>query len=116
MKIRNGFVSNSSSSSFIIGFKKSYATGHTCPTCGNPANIFKIIESVAGHSCETEIIAKGFNTIVSRYDCDNIWDNGKHQKEVIEKLTKFLENKNPDEYEIMLLSIDNNDNFFVRVN
>ena len=109
MKIRQGFVSNSSSSSFIIGFKKSYSSGHNCPTCGNPTNIFKIIKSVAERSCETEIDAQGFDEIVNRYN--NAWDEGKEKEEVKDKLTKFLADKNPAEYELMLLSIDNNDEF-----
>lgn len=48
MKIRNGFVSNSSSSSFVIAIKNENKEG-CCPTCKRPYTSYLAdkIESVA---------------------------------------------------------------------
>ncbi len=57
MKIRNGFVSNSSSSSFIISVKK---TSEPCPACGRKdIDILDLIEKISGIDDETNIRAKG---------------------------------------------------------
>lgn len=60
MKVRNGFVSNSSSSSFVVAFKKA---NNTCPHCGrSDPNLLDIIEALGDQeslSERTKINCKG---------------------------------------------------------
>ena len=60
MKTRNGFVSNSSSSSFIIAFKDNIP----CPHCGRrDPNILNAIESSNDYSNDNNVGAKGEGVI-----------------------------------------------------
>lgn len=73
MKIRNGFVSNSSSSSFIIAVKET----NKCPTCGRSDIGFLNRIPKDGEYEETHIRAMGSETIAKQYA--DIWG---HSEEV----------------------------------
>ena len=65
MKIRNGFVSNSSSSSFVVAFKKN----DVCPHCGrSDPNILKAIEDKAQYGGETELDGVGIDAVLEHAD------------------------------------------------
>jgi|ETNvirnome_2_300_1030623.scaffolds.fasta_scaffold02258_5 hypothetical protein len=65
MKIRNGFVSNSSSSSFVVAIKKNDA----CPHCGrSDPNILKAIERKACYGGETELEGVGIDAVLEYSD------------------------------------------------
>jgi hypothetical protein len=83
MKIRSGFVSNSSSSSFIIAINDKMCT---CPTCGRrDKNIFDIIErNSSGYYDETRVKAVGAKEVID-YITDN-WYDSERNKELIEKI------------------------------
>ena len=69
MKIRSGFVSNSSSSSFILGIKKD-AKNIECPCCHRKGlNIIEYIEKIERHysSDETEIIYDSRESLLRKY-------------------------------------------------
>jgi hypothetical protein len=61
MKIRNGFVSNSSSSSFVIAVR----VGDACTHCGRyDINILDIMASVRTHD-ESELLARGLDATIA---------------------------------------------------
>ncbi len=70
MKSRNGFVSNSSSSSFIVCYNPSE---EVCPSCGG--RIFPLKESIEiiernGYTCETVVCETEFDDIIDRIPDD----------------------------------------------
>lgn len=106
MKIRNGFVSNSSSSSFVISYKKL----EPCPHCGrSDVDVVELIRNSEDYDSNVEAV--GFRSVVEEVnhwtewmDCDNIFkeldslNDGKHEFAVLsisyhnETLTELLEN------------------------
>jgi len=73
MKIRNGFVSNSSSSSYVIAYRQS----EPCPHCGrNDIDIMSIIEqSEDNGDGETSVAAVGYDAVMEHlkdwFDADD---------------------------------------------
>jgi hypothetical protein len=71
MKIRNGFVSNSSSASFVVAVK-SYTP---CPTCGRRDDSFlDLIEKIGRNAdCEqTELTARGSDAVWKRWESNEM--------------------------------------------
>ncbi len=59
MKIRNGFVSNSSSSSFLVAVKKT----DKCPTCGqSPLDVYELLGT--GGCDESRVSSRGKKAIL----------------------------------------------------
>ena len=62
MKLRNGFVSNSSSTSFLIALKKI----DECPHCGrSDLNLLQLIENSASDDCDTSVLKSSKEEILS---------------------------------------------------
>ena len=67
MKQRNGFVSNSSSSSFVIAIKKS--ANEPCPHCGrSDPNILGVIENQERQDEDTFIVGTGIGDALAFAD------------------------------------------------
>ena len=98
MKNRKGFVSNSSSSSFILAIKKDASK---CEHCGREDIDFLQLVRDAGESdYESSINEVGAEGVI--YDIKNDWCDDDDKKFVIDK----IEDKNRDKtYQIVSISI-----------
>lgn len=100
MKIRNGFVSNSSSSSFIVAYKK-----EVCPCCGrsNADIVNMIMSDERSYDCDTDII-KG-KTNVHDHITKGVLDSD-YNREFIIKYTEKLKNIDENIYEVISFDLD----------
>lgn len=107
MKTRNGFVSNSSSTSFVVAFKKRYKEVDECSLCGNRC---------VDVSDFTRYLDKGGIdwSEETKMDADDTKDTIKHVKEYCsEKYSKPLLEKideyNNEEWDVMAFRISYHD-------
>lgn len=109
MKIRNGFVSNSSSSSFIIDIKDT----SPCPTCGRKGITLETIREMVDKDYDGSIYAVGVEDVLAHVKRSWYFEEDEDRdKEVIEKIKAA---SNPiclsisyhNEYLIDLLNDDN---------
>ena len=99
MKIRNGFVSNSSSSSFIIALKKE--KNEVCPTCGRKdENFFDRISQ--SDNDDNHVLSRGKDNILNNFS--NVNDK-ETTKEIKKKISKY----NETEYDFGYISISYHD-------
>jgi len=106
MKIRNGFVSNSSSSSFIIAIDKN--KNAPCPHCGRKdIDILELLER-DNYNDDNEVIATGYEEIMEQEDG---WCFDNDKKNIEEKLQKYRNKK----YEIARISISIHDNSMIDI-
>ena len=100
MKIRNGFVSNSSTSSFIIAFKDS----EVCPHCGRKdPNILAAIEQSYGND-DNRVDSQGeavLEYVKSNYAFES--------PEILEKLNKQIKQHIDEKYTVACISISYHD-------
>lgn len=95
MKVRNGFVSNSSSASFIVAVKQ----GTPCPTCKRTdVDFLDLVEQIGAHADyeDTELKARGIEDIWKRWKDDILeycGDDERKEYEVLLQLMKDAESK-----------------------
>ena len=85
MKLRNGFVSNSSSASFIVAVKQ----GEKCPHCGRTdVDFLDLVEAMGSKadSEDTELKARGSEQIWGRLTKDVLQYCGEEEKKKFEKI------------------------------
>jgi hypothetical protein len=97
MKIRNGFVSNSSSSSFIIRIK---GAGSKCVHCGRgDVPFLELLGSSKGGDSENTLMASGKGAIIEYLTFD--WCKSAEGMKTIKKLMKDI----PSE-ELYMISLE----------
>ena len=102
MKTRNGFVSNSSSASFVIAFEDR----DKCPTCGHsPMNLITLLDmSYCDYNSEsTEIKSRNYEETLKSIRDGDIYVNEEEQEALIEKINQFQ--KEYQNWEIIACSI-----------
>ena len=103
MKIRNGFVSNSSSSSFVIAYKKADKT--PCKTCGR-SDIDDFVELVrkSENDGDSNVNAEGLEEVLKSLEEQLEWTSDERKgriKDVMKKLKKLVK----EGYEVADVSI-----------
>ena len=103
MKIRNGFVSNSSSSSFLIAIKKE--KNNPCPCCGRKDFSFDFLDLIRNsRDDETEVKANG------KYIKDKIGEHiGQFETDILNSIEKHEKSDDCNKYELALLDISYSD-------
>jgi hypothetical protein len=94
MKIRNGFVSNSSSSSFIISVHKTNECSHCKRSDSNFLDFIKKIEDPNG--CDrTKMYARGAEEVIKwvKHDTGYIYNNPEDNKEFDEVFKKIIKSE-----------------------
>ena len=127
MKIRNGFVSNSSSTSFVIAFKNEEPK--KCPTCGRTDPYTNNIIYEIENSCNTDTMVEHYTTDEIISDLENNIENnkeylGKYPESdylrddinEMEQLITKIEEKESEGYEVMRVSISNHSNILNTLN
>jgi uncharacterized Zn finger protein (UPF0148 family) len=91
MKTRNGFVSNSSSSSFIIAYKKADKT--PCPTCGryDVDDFVELVRKSEGDG-DSSVNAEDLKEVLERLEESLEWTSDERKGEIrkVEKEVKKL--------------------------
>jgi hypothetical protein len=102
MKIRTGFVSNSSSSSFLL-----YITPtKTCKHCGRKdPDILELIEKHRSYN-ETEIMARGKSDVLEYF---NHPDRQKYESEFYQSFIELSKKVSDSKGELAYVSVNNND-------
>jgi len=104
MKNRNGFVSNSSSSSFVIAIKKD---GETCPRCGrSDPDILDAINQREKYSDETCVDGMGIDAVLEYADELDECDCPLAAKQIREEVAKH---EHDDKWEFAIISISYHD-------
>ena len=106
MKTRNGFVSNSSSSSFIIALKKNNAP---CPHCGRKdPDFLDMVENSSIYNEDDNRIDTRETEETLKYIEDNEkgWVEAEEYKKIEDGLSKYKNNK---EWNIINITLSNHD-------
>jgi len=102
MKQRNGFVSNSSSSSFVIAIKKD---GEACPHCGrSDPSILDAINQQENYSDETCVDGMGIDAVLEFADQLSEYGENTETERIKKEVAKY-----DDEWELAIISISYHD-------
>ena len=101
MKVRNGFVSNSSSSSFIIAFKDN---AKPCPTCGKIDSNIAAIRIVASSDDEGGFKDLTLEQVVRQLEEEMCWSTDAKENKEFQKEEKKVTKMSQDGYQFAEVS------------
>lgn len=103
MKSRTGFVSNSSSSSYIVAFK----SAEPCPHCGRrDPDFLEMLDKSHIYCDDNEVDAVGMENIIAN---STEWDSDEYKEKRIADLTELLSPYNKDDFVLAYFSISYHD-------
>ena len=103
MKIRNGFVSNSSSSSFIIAFKKE----DVCPHCGRGSlNIIDAISNVSNYNDDNSVDFDNAKDIINYINENNCYSQSERAR-----IISRIKRQEKEGWSIAQIGISNHDTY-----
>ena len=108
MKTRIGFVSNSSSTSFIVAVRNE---PEKCAHCGrSDPDLLELIDQRCGYSCDNEVDSTDFESI--KEEVNRQWSEYNEKEKILKEVKEYSEKEG---WQIASISISYHDEFLKEI-